>query len=217
MEARQNLWKNRRWSGLTSPCRVFTKTHPAVAAECTDWFFFFFLKNPLYLYAPVSALKPDRCEMKCSLSDFTSHTLYFWSVHLNTSSAARVKHLILPSLSLCVVLEQSQHCSLCFVLSWNILEKFWMLKMSVIFTVYLRTFPWSSRHNPYGLKGVFMTHQNDPTVWNIVCSCSKMFLFIVCVCVQNVSCKNCTIATSYQVTLLAICWSGKYWDFGNLC
>lgn len=163
------------WPRLAESSRKHTQQWQLNAQ--TD-FFFFFLKNPLYLYAPVSALKPDRCETKCSLSDFTSHTLYFWSVHLNTSSAAHVKHLILPSLSLCVVLEQSQHCSLCFVLSWNILEKFWMLKMSVIFTVYLRTFPWSSRHNQYGLKGVFMTHQNDPTVWILSVVVVKCFCLL---------------------------------------
>lgn len=217
MEARQNLWKNRRWSGLTSPCRVFTKTHPAVAAECTDWFFFFFLKNPLYLYAPVSALKPDRCEMKCSLSDFTSHTLYFWSVHLNTSSAARVKHLILPSLSLSVW-SWNNHNIVLFVLSsletsWRSFEC-WKCQSFSLFICGLS-------HDLPDIINVGWRVSLWPT--KMIQQCEILSVVVVkcfcllCVCVQNVSCKNCTIATSYQVTLLAICWSGKYWDFGNLC
>lgn len=33
----QSLWKNKRWSGRTSPCRACTKTHPALEAERRIW------------------------------------------------------------------------------------------------------------------------------------------------------------------------------------
>lgn len=37
MEVPQSLWKSKRWSGQTSPCRACTKTHRALATESLMW------------------------------------------------------------------------------------------------------------------------------------------------------------------------------------